>query len=110
LLPRLIGKARATAMALCADPIDAQHAEDWGLIWRVTDNDSLPEAQALAESFAAGPQSALRAIKRRMRESFADTLDMALDAERDAQGLLGAHPDYRAAVEAFMSKRTPRFQ
>ena len=110
LLPRLIGKARATAMALCADPIDAQRAEDWGLIWRVTDNDSLPEAQALAENFAAGPQSALRAIKRRMRESFADTLDMALDAERDAQGLLGAHPDYRAAVEAFMSKRTPRFQ
>lgn len=110
LLPRLIGKARATGLALCADMIDAQRAADWGLIWRVTESDSLPEAQTLAEKFAAGPQSALRAIKHRMRESFADTLDTALDAERDAQGLLGAHPDYRAAVEAFMSKRTPRFQ
>jgi 2-(1,2-epoxy-1,2-dihydrophenyl)acetyl-CoA isomerase len=110
LLPRLIGRARATAMVLCAEMIDAQRAENWGLIWRVTDSDSLPEAQALAENLAAGPQDALRAIKRRMRESFADTLDMALDAERDAQGLLGALPDYRAAVEAFVSKRKAAFR
>lgn len=110
LLPRLIGRARATGMALSADMIDAQRAADWGLIWRVTEGDALPEALALAQRFSTGPQPALRAIKRRMRESFADTLDTALEAERNAQGLLGAHPDYREAVAAFMSKRTPRFQ
>jgi len=111
ILPRLVGHARAVGMALTADLIDAERAENWGLIWRVVEDQALAaEAQALADRFASGPQAALRAIKRRMRDNWNETLDVALDAERDAQGLLGAHPDYRQAVEAFMAKRTPAFK
>jgi 2-(1,2-epoxy-1,2-dihydrophenyl)acetyl-CoA isomerase len=51
----------------------------------------------------------MQAIKHRMRDSSDQTLDTALDAERDAQGALGALSDYREAVQAFTSKRSPKF-
>lgn len=110
ILPRLIGQARAMGMALTADMIDAQRAESWGLIWRAVQDDALAtQAEALVQRLATGPQAALRAIKRRMRDSFDQTLDTALDAERDTQGALGAHKDYREAVQAFIAKRSPKF-
>jgi 2-(1,2-epoxy-1,2-dihydrophenyl)acetyl-CoA isomerase len=110
ILPRLIGQARAMGMTLTAEMIDAQRAESWGLIWRAVEDDALvTEAETLVLKLATGPQAALRAIKRRMRDASDQTLDMSLDAERDAQGALGAHKDYREAVEAFMSKRAPKF-
>jgi 2-(1,2-epoxy-1,2-dihydrophenyl)acetyl-CoA isomerase len=97
-------------MTLTAEMIDAQRAESWGLIWRAVEDDALvTEAETLVHKLATGPQAALRAIKRRMRDASDQTLDMSLDAERDAQGALGAHKDYREAVEAFMSKRAPKF-
>src|SRR5689334_22794602 len=37
-LPRLIGLARARGMALLADPISADQAESWGLIWKTVDD------------------------------------------------------------------------
>ena len=33
-LPRLIGEARAKALALTAEPLDAETAASWGLIWQ----------------------------------------------------------------------------
>lgn len=110
-LPRLIGNARAMGMALTADMIDAVRAESWGLIWQAVEDAALEnETEALVQRLLQGPQNALRAIKRRMRESADESFDAALDAERDTQGVLGKHPDYREAVTAFMAKRSPKFQ
>lgn len=110
-LPRLIGGARAMGMALTADMIDAARAESWGLIWRAVDDEALAaETEALAQRLVQGPQNALRAIKRRMRDAAQESFDAALDAERDMQGALGRHPDYREAVTAFMAKRPPEFK
>ena len=33
-LPRLLGEARAKGLAFTAEPMSAQQAEDWGLIWK----------------------------------------------------------------------------
>ena len=111
ILPRLIGHARAMGMALTAEMIDAQRAESWGLIWRAVEDAALAtEAEALVNKLATGPQAALQAIKRRLRESADQTLDMVLDAERDTQGALGGREDYREAVQAFISKRSPNFE
>ena len=111
LFQRMAGQARAMGMALTADSIDAQRAEQWGLIWRCVTDEALDgEAEALIEQLKTGPQAALRAIKRRMRAGASETLEQALDAERDTQGVLGADPDYREAVKAFMEKRRPRFR
>src|SRR5213079_2088757 len=46
-LPRLIGNARARALALLAEPLPAATAAEWGLIWRMIEDDRLmDEAQA----------------------------------------------------------------
>lgn len=55
-LPRLVGEARAKALAMTAEPLDAETAASWGLIWRAVDDAALmDEASALAVRLAAGP-------------------------------------------------------
>ena len=110
LFPRLVGHARALGMALTAEPVDAEQAESWGMIWRCVDDDELAsEAGRLAELFRSGSRGALRTVKESLRAAAGQSLDQALDSERDAQGMLGQSPDYREAVAAFMAKRTPNF-
>src|SRR5262249_50683250 len=53
LLPRLVGQARARGLALLAEPLSAENAEAWGLIWRaVDDNMLMAEAEKLCAHFA----------------------------------------------------------
>src|SRR5436190_14357636 len=55
-LPRLVGAARARALALLAEPVPAEQAEQWGLIWKACDDTALiGEAQRMCENFARGP-------------------------------------------------------
>src|SRR5438132_812332 len=42
-LPRLVGTARAMGVALLAEPLSAERAEQWGLIWKVVDDERLAE-------------------------------------------------------------------
>src|SRR5205085_7822941 len=37
-LPRLVGQARALGLALTGEPLSADKAEDWGLIWKAVDD------------------------------------------------------------------------
>ena len=56
LLPRLMGEARAKAAIMLAEPISAEQAEAWGLIWKSVDDDMLmSEAMAIANKLAEGP-------------------------------------------------------
>lgn len=109
-LPRLVGDARARAMAMLGEPVSARQAEAWGMIWRVVDDIALQaEAQALAEKLAAGPTHALALIKRQFAASPANDLPTQLDLERDLQAEAGRGPDYAEGVRAFIEKRRPRF-
>jgi 2-(1,2-epoxy-1,2-dihydrophenyl)acetyl-CoA isomerase len=55
-LPRLVGQARALGLALTGEPLGAEQAADWGLIWKAVDDERLDEeVDALAARFAAGP-------------------------------------------------------
>ncbi len=52
-LPRLIGLARATGLAMLGEKLSAEKAEQWGLIWRAVDDEALmTEAMAMATHFA----------------------------------------------------------
>ncbi|HEU4352562.1 MAG TPA: 2-(1,2-epoxy-1,2-dihydrophenyl)acetyl-CoA isomerase PaaG [Burkholderiales bacterium] len=105
-LPRLVGSARAMGLALFAEPLSAEKAESWGLIWRMLDDERLmPEATALARRLAAGPTKGFALLKRAMYASSGNSLDAQLDLERDLQREAGFSEDYRKAVTEFMEKR-----
>lgn len=110
-LPRLVGPARAKALAMVTDSIGADEAFDLGMVWRVVDDESLMvEAEAVTDQLAAGPTLAYAAIKQAIEAAEANTLDEQLDLERDMQRDLGHSRDYREGVAAFMEKREPRFE
>jgi 2-(1,2-epoxy-1,2-dihydrophenyl)acetyl-CoA isomerase len=110
LLPRLIGEARAKALAMLAEPISAETAERWGMIWRVVDDDKLmPEGEALAAHLASQPTQGLALIKQAFAKSATNGLDAQLDLERDLQRQAGQTPDYAEGVNAFIAKRPPQF-
>lgn len=110
-LPRLVGSARARGMALLGEPIPAEQAEAWGLIWRAVDDDRLlEEATALARHLATQPTKGLALIKRALLAAAANTLDAQLDLERDLQRAAGRTEDYREGVAAFLAKRPPVFR
>lgn len=109
-LPRLTGQVRAIGLALTGEPLTAERAEAWGMIWKAVDDDKLAsEVDALAAKFAAAPTKGLATMKKLIRESATRSLDEQLNVERDAQRMLGRTSDYKEGVGAFMEKRTPKF-
>jgi 2-(1,2-epoxy-1,2-dihydrophenyl)acetyl-CoA isomerase len=109
-LPRLVGTARARALALLAEPVPAEQAEAWGMIWKALDDASLiDEAHHLAAHFAVQPTVGLGLIKQALDASETNDLDRQLDLERDLQGQAGRTPDYLEGVTAFFEKRQPKF-
>ena len=110
-LPRLIGDARARALAMLGEPLDAERAEAWGLIWKVVDDAVLQhEAEALTAHLSVQPTESLAAMKRMFAASSTATLDAQLDLERDEQAAAARRPDYAEGVRAFVEKRAPNFQ
>ncbi|MFL5110054.1 MAG: 2-(1,2-epoxy-1,2-dihydrophenyl)acetyl-CoA isomerase PaaG [Microvirga sp.] len=109
-LPRLVGSARARGLALLAEPLPAEKAEAWGLIWKAVDDESLMiEAEKLAAHLATQPTIGLALMKQALDASWGNTLDRQLDLERDLQGEAGRTPDYAEGVSAFFAKRAPSF-
>ena len=109
-LPRLVGQARALGLALTGEPLPAETAADWGLIWKAVDDDALDaEVDAVAAKLASFPPLGLAEIKAMIRASWAHTLDEELNRQRDAMRHLGFTQDYREGVAAFLEKREPKF-
>jgi len=110
LLPRLVGAARARALMLLAEPVSAEQAEAWGLIYRAVPDEALgSEVEALARRLAGGPTAAFGMIKQALDASGANSLTSQLDLERDLQGKAAGSADFAEGVAAFMEKRAARF-
>ena len=107
----LIGEARAKALMLTGTPISAEQAANWGLIWKVFEEQDLAsEAQKLAQHFASGPTASLAMTKKAIHAAFTNNLNQQLDLERDLQRDAGRLEDYAEGVSAFLEKRTPNFK
>jgi len=109
-LPRLVGQARALGLALTGEPLPAEKAAEWGLIWKAVDDANLDaEVDALAAKLAALPPLGLAAIKDMIRSSWSQSLDQELIRQRDAMRRLGYTADYREGIAAFLEKRPATF-
>lgn len=110
-LSRLLGEARAKGLALTAEPLEAERAESWGLIWKAVDDaDLIPQARALGLRLAAGPTLGLGLTKLSIQSAATRSFDDQLDVERDLQRTAGRSRDYAEGVTAFLDKRTPKFE
>ena len=75
-LPRLVGLAKATEIALIADKVSAADAERLGIVARVVPGESLmAEALALATRLTAAAPRALALTKRALNRSWEATLE-----------------------------------
>jgi 2-(1,2-epoxy-1,2-dihydrophenyl)acetyl-CoA isomerase len=111
LLPRLVGMHRAKELALLAEIIDADRAAAIGLVNRVLPDDEVDAFVAdWASRLAAGPPIALAMSKRLLNNSFAVTLEEALDDEGLSQTVNFGTRDTVEAIKAFVEKREPQFE
>ena len=109
-LARILGEPRAKALALLAEPLEAETAASWGLIWKAVDDVALlDEAKVIATRLAAGPTRGLGLTKRAIQAAATNSLDAQLDLERDLQREAGRTADYAEGVTAFLEKRKPGF-
>jgi 2-(1,2-epoxy-1,2-dihydrophenyl)acetyl-CoA isomerase len=109
-LPRLVGQARALGLALTGDPLPAETAAEWGLIWKAVDDAALDaEVADIAKRLANLPPLGLSAIKEMIRASWQHRLDEELELQAGTMRRLGFTEDYREGVAAFLEKRQPTF-
>jgi len=109
-LPRLVGMARATALAMLAEKITAAQAVEIGLIYRACPAASLTEeASKLAIHLAAQPTFGLGLTKRLLNAAWINDLETQLELEAECQGAAGRSADYAEGVAAFLAKRKPVF-
>lgn len=109
-LPRLVGAARARALAILAEPLPAGRAAEWGLIWQAVDDGNLmDEAHKLTARLAKQATVGIAFAKRALDAAETNDLDTQLNLERDLQDELGHTPDYAEGVRAFIEKRPANF-
>ena len=111
MLPRLIGKARATEMMMLGEKISAEKALDWGMIYKVVEDAELQaEARALATRLANGPTVSYATMRRNILVAMENSYAEQLLAEAEGQRIAGNSEDAAEGGLAFLEKRKPNFQ
>jgi len=111
ILPRIIGQARAAELFYTGELIDAETAQEWGLVSRVVAPEALlNEARALAEKICAMPPDALRQAKMLMRQGQQISYDTALDLAANTQAMMHLTKDHEEGIAALLEKRDPQFR
>lgn len=111
MLPRLIGRARASEMMLLGEKVPAAKALEWGMIHKVVADDALDaEAVALAERLAAGPTVAMGLMRRQIRTAYESDYASAMLQEAENQRAARGTADSMEGGIAFLQKRKAAFR
>jgi enoyl-CoA hydratase/carnithine racemase len=104
-LPRLVGPARAKALLLLDDRIDAAQAERYGLVQQVVPpGRARLAARQAASRIAAAPSAATRAIKQAVDRGLAEGMATGLALEEELAGPLFASAEAQQAVGRFLAR------
>ena len=110
-LPRIIGMQKATALMMLGDKINADEAEQMGMIYKSVSDDELEStALATAKKLAKMPTYGLALTKQALNKSLANNLEEQLQVEDELQSKAGVSYDYEEGVNAFLQKRKPVFK
>jgi len=111
ILPRIVGAGRAAELLYTGRAMDGVEAERWGFYNKLSEPTAvLADAQALAQSLAAGPTFANAMTKKCIHQEWNMGVDEAIEAEAQAQAICMQTKDYERAYEAFVAKKKPIFQ
>ena len=109
LLPRMLGRVKASELLLLAKEFDSEEAEKLGMINAVVADDELFErAMEAARALAAKPPQAVKLTKKLLRGNQKPILEaMAEEGKLISQRIQSA--EAREVFTAFMEKRPPKF-
>ena len=111
MLPRMVGKARATEMMMLGEKISAEKAVEWGLIYKMVEDDQLlAEARALATRLANGPTVSYAVMRKNILVAMENSYSEQLLAEAEGQRIAGSSADAAEGGMAFLQKRKPAFK
>ncbi len=111
ILPKLIGLAKAKAIAMLGTPVMSEQAVEWGMIYQaIADEEFEAEVNNLVNNLVQRPTRALSFIKNIFEESYSNPYGAHLDRERDIQRVCGLSDDFAEGVTAFNEKRPAEFK
>ena len=106
-LPRMLGNSRAAEILYTGRPVEAEEAERIGLISRMVEEEALLDVcfetarVMLSKSFMG-----LRLTKEALTLNLnAPNLESAVELENRNQAICAFTPDFKAAIDAFMTKK-----
>jgi enoyl-CoA hydratase len=110
-LTRLVGITKSKELIFTGKMIDAQTAEQLGILNMVTPADKLKETvRQFAQDLASKPPVALKVAKALINKGANIGLDSALALEREGFGVVASSEDLKEGVSAFIEKRKPVFK
>jgi enoyl-CoA hydratase/carnithine racemase len=111
ILPRIIGQGRAAELLFYGRSMTAEEGERWGFFNKVVPAAELhKEAQSWAAKLATGPTFANAMTKNQLNQEWSMSLDMAIEAEAQAQAICMQTKDFERAYNAFVAKQQPVFE
>lgn len=110
LAPAVMGHAKAAAMLLLGEPMDAETADRSGLVTAiVAAEDLLAQARAKAAALMTKPPQALAATRHLLKGDQTMLMQSINEEARLFRDMLGA-PEAQEAFAAFFEKRAPVFR
>ena len=111
LLKKDIGAAKTQELMMLGEPVTAEKADRFGLVYKVTEDDELmQEGLALAERLSRGPLAAYACQKAEINEMNYSDMERCTLIEAKNMKACGDTGDFREAVYAFLEKRKPEFK
>lgn len=110
LLPRILGLHMAKYIILNNQMIEATEAQRMGFVSKICRTEELmPEAEKMAYKLASGPSLAISKTKILLNNTFDQTMETQMEAERDAIAFNSGRTDFVEGMNAFLEKRAATF-